>query len=58
MLQHSKSLAEKAVHEVENAMMDNTDEDPLTDASVRMTARNRSRLTYDHDEPRRRRRRR
>jgi hypothetical protein len=39
------------VHEVENALMNNIGEDPLTDASVRMTARNRSRLTSDHDEP-------
>jgi hypothetical protein len=39
------------VHEVENEMMNNIDEDPLTDASVRMTARDRSRLTSVHDEP-------
>jgi hypothetical protein len=50
MLQHSESLAEKAVHDVENVMMIITDEDPLTDASVRMTARDRSRFTSDHDE--------
>jgi hypothetical protein len=51
MWKHSESLTEKAVHEVENAMMNNIGEDPLTDASVRMTARDRSRLTSAHDEP-------
>jgi hypothetical protein len=51
MLQHTETLTENTVRDVENAKMNRPFANPATNASVRNTAGNSSRTLTEHDEP-------